>query len=111
MVQTSLRILMCTPAPLRAETLSSTSLHVYSDIHAFLCLSLAQGFGTTLLRAAKIPSSLVGSVGDCIGIFRLPMMYRVCSCSGALRKQPTTIKWSVLYRGSHPDSLADRKSC
>ena len=58
-----------------------------------------------LRKAAKIPSSLVGSVGGRSGIFCLPMMYRVCSRYGALRKQPTTIKWLVLCCGSRMDTL------
>ena len=70
------------------------SLHVYSNIHSFLCRSLTWDFGTALRMAAKIPSSLVGSVGGRSGNFLLPLMYLVCSLSGVLRKQPTTIKWS-----------------
>ena len=46
-----------------AENLSSKSIHVNSDIHAFFLASRSWGFGTALRRAAKIPSSLVGAVG------------------------------------------------
>ena len=41
MARPSLQILMCNPVPLRAKTLLSTSLHVSSKIHTFLCLYLA----------------------------------------------------------------------
>ena len=108
MARPSLWILTQTPVPLHAETLSLTSLHVSSEIHSFLCWSLPWGFGTDLRRAAKIPSSLVGSVGGRSGDFRLPAMYRVCSLSGALRTQPTTMKWLVLCRGSRTDTFLKR---
>ena len=85
-----------------------TSLHISSEIHSFLCRSLPWVFGTALRRDSKIPSSLVDSVGGRSGDFRLPVMYRVCSRSGALRKQRVTIKWLVLCRGSRTDTFLKR---
>ena len=55
----------------RAETLFLTSLHVDSEIHAFLLASCDWGFGTALRRAAKIPSSFIEAVGGRRGS-RLP---------------------------------------
>ena len=75
----------------RAETLSLTSLHVSSNIHPFFLLSLACSFGTSLRRAAKIPSSRVGSESGRRGSRLRPVRYFVCSLSRALRRHPSTI--------------------
>ena len=56
----------------RAETLSSTSIHVAANIHSFLWDSCACAFGTALHRAAQIWSSFVGSVGSWRGSLGIP---------------------------------------
>ena len=88
----SLRILVWSLVGFRrAETLSSTSLHVSSDIHPFFLLSLACGFGTALRRAAKILSSCLGSDGGQRVICLRPVRYFVCSLLGALQRHPSTV--------------------
>ena len=87
----SLRILAYTLAPRRTENLSSTSIHVSSEIQLFILLFLACGFGTALLRDAKVPSSLVGLTGGQSGSFLHPERYLVCSLSGALLRHPNTM--------------------
>ena len=59
----SIHSLARTLVPLFAETLLSASLHVSSEIHAFLCFSRSCGFGTACRRSPKSSSSLVGSFG------------------------------------------------
>ena len=87
----SLQILVWSLAFCRLETLLSTSLHVSSKIDPLFLLSLACGFGTSLRRAAKIPSSCVGSAGGRRGRRLSPVRYLVCSLSGALQRNPRII--------------------
>ena len=78
------------------ENLSSKSLHVYANTHAFFLASLAYlaslalGLEMDLLRAAKITSSLVGMVRGRRGICVRLSMYSVCYLRGALRRHPRT---------------------
>ena len=65
------------------ETLSSTSLHVATKIHAFFQASLALGFATALRRPVKVPYSLVGVVGGRRGSRLLLPRYSDCSLRGA----------------------------
>ena len=74
----------------RAETLLSTSLRVAAEIHSFLLAYHTRGFGTALCRAAKILSSLVGSVSSRRGSFFRPLRYRMCSLREALLRKPRT---------------------
>ena len=74
-----------------AENLSSTSLHVSSDIHLFFLISRACGFGIALCRDAKIQYSHVGADGGQRGIRLRLVRYFVCYLSGVLRRQPSTI--------------------
>ena len=74
----------------REETLESMSLHVAAKIHEFFRAYRARGFGTALCRAAKIVSSLVGSIGGQRGGFLRPPSYRVFSFREALYRQPRT---------------------
>ena len=60
------------------------SLHVAAEIHEFFLASLASGFGTALLRAAKITFSLVGAVGGRRERRLRPLRYLACSLRGAL---------------------------
>ena len=59
----------------RAETLSSTSLHVSSDIQAFRLAARGCAFGTALRRAANFLFTRVGFVGGLIGHRFLPPKY------------------------------------
>ena len=70
--------------PLRAETLSFTSLHVYANIHVFFLSSQAFGLGVALFRTAKSLSSLVEVVGGRRGVPVLRPRYLVFSLRGAL---------------------------
>ena len=72
----------------RTETLSLTSLHVVSNIHAFFLTYRARGFGTAFCRAANILSSLIGSVGSPRGRRLRPLNYPACSLREALCRQP-----------------------
>ena len=83
----------------RAETLSSTSLHVAAKIHSCLLASRACAFGTALRRAAKILSSPTGSVGSRRGSFFRPPRYCMCSFREALCRQPRT-KTSVVAKSN-----------
>ena len=75
----------------RAETLSTTRLHVSAEIHSFFCASCARGFGTALRRSEKILSSLVGSVGGQRGSFFRPPRYHMCSVREAVCRKPRTM--------------------
>ena len=75
----------------RAETLSSTSLHVSAEIHSFFRASHAPSFGTALRRSEKILSSLVGSVGGQRSSFFRPPRYRMCYVREALCRKPRTM--------------------
>ena len=72
----SLRSLARTIVPLLAETLSSASLHVLSEIHVFLCFSRSCGFGMARRRSLKSLSFLVGYFGGSSGSLLRPFMYR-----------------------------------
>ena len=74
----SLRSLARTLVPPLVETLSSASLHVSSEIHAFLCFSRSCGFGTARRRSPKRLSSLVGSFGGSSGNLLCPFRWLVC---------------------------------
>ena len=74
----------------RAETLLSASLHVVAEIHTFLRTSLALGFGKTLYRAAKIPSSFVRVVGGRRGGRLLLPRYLECYLRADLKRHPRT---------------------
>ena len=75
----------------RVETLSSTSLHVSSEIHSFRLPSRTFAFGTALCRAAKASSSLVGVVGGLRGHFFRPPRYLLCYVREALGRQLSTM--------------------
>ena len=75
----------------RAETLSSKSLHVSADIHAFRLASRAFAFGTALRRAVKASSSLDGVLGGYRGHFFRPLRYLLCYVREALGRQPSTM--------------------
>ena len=87
----SLPILVFALGSLLADTCSSTSFHVPSDIHTFLCCSRMCGFGTARRRSPKSMSSLVGYFGGVSGIRLLPAMYLMCSLIIPPRSSPTTM--------------------
>ena len=90
------------------ETLSLTSLHVVSDIHAFSLASCARGFGTALSRAAKIPSSLFRAVGGWRGSrLRPPEVPGVILQGGA--EEATQNHIMVLVMPGVPDGHIKKK--
>ena len=91
MERPSLRSLASTLGPLLADTLSSTSFHVSSEIRAFLCCSRMCGFGTACRISPKSVSSLVRSRGGVSSIRLLPAMYLMCSLVVPPRSSPTTM--------------------
>ena len=74
-----------------AETLSSMSLHVFSEIQAFRLASRGYAFRTALRRDAKSWSAHVGFTGGLTGHRFLPPRYLLCSVRGALGRQPRTM--------------------
>ena len=85
----SLRIRVWSLVFCHAETLSLTSIHVSCKIHPFLLHSLACGFGTSLRRAANIPSSRVGSDSGWRGSRLRPVRYLCVTSRGSCVGSPT----------------------
>ena len=70
------------------ETLVSTSLHVSSNIHAFILAYCALVLGIAWWRETKIPSSLYKKVGGWRGIHVCRPGYLVCFLRMAPRSHP-----------------------
>ena len=69
----------------------STSLHVASEIHAFLLASCAFGSRIYLCRDAKRQSYIIGVVGGQRGSRVRRLRYLVCSLKGSLQSHPRTM--------------------
>ena len=73
------------------DTPVKTILHMSAEIHVFFRASHALGFGITLQRDAKSPSSLVGVFRGWIGSRVLQLRYVMCSLRVELRRHPKII--------------------
>ena len=89
----------------RVETLLSMSLHVSAEIQTFHFASRGFGLGTALRRAANSVSGRDGFSGGLTGHRFRPPRYHFVSDRGALGKQPMTMSWSELCRGSRTETF------